>query len=303
MGSGRGGKQHLQCAPRNGMSRRARIGSWIWISPRSRQLGHPDGEDRASDPRQAGVETDREVSAGGGHAERSGGAERGRYAARRPLSPLLANSYLDALARELERRKHSFCGYADVCNIYVGSRRAAERVKESIQGMDRKATAATGERHQERGREDMGTQVSGIPTEPPATDRSGTESLERYKTRVREKWRSCQSLTSNQLRDAWRQFIRGWWGYYQLAENRRPIYELEGWIRRHIRKCFWLRWHSPKGRERHLRSLGLTGRMLKVAQSSRGAWRLAGNGSLQSALSNARLKRHGFLMPSDLAGY
>ena len=119
-------------------------------------------------------------------------------------------------------------------------------------------------------------------------------SLERFKTKVREMWRSCQSLTSNQLRDAWRQYIRGWWGYYRLAENRRPIYRLEGWIRRHIRKCFWLRGHEPAGRERRLRSLGLRGRML----SSREAWHLAGTGSLQSALSNATLRRHGLLMPS-----
>jgi RNA-directed DNA polymerase len=127
------------------------------------------------------------------------------------------------------------------------------------------------------------------------------ESVERFKAKVREKWRSCQSLTSNQLRDNWRGYLRGWWGYYQLAENRRPIFRLEGWIRRHIRKCFWLRWHEPEGRERRLRSLGLRERMLKVAQSFRGAWHLAGTGSLQAALSNAKLRRHGFLMPSDLA--
>ncbi len=91
-----------------------------------------------------------------------------------PLSPLLANIYLDALDRELERRKHSFCRYADDCNIYVGSRRAAGTGEGVDTGMDRKATAATVECHQERGREDLGTEVSGIPTEPPATDRSGT---------------------------------------------------------------------------------------------------------------------------------
>src|ERR1039457_2929515 len=51
-----------------------------------------------------------------------------------PLSPLLANIYLDALDRELERRGHSFSRYADDCNIYVGSQVAAERVMGSIQG-------------------------------------------------------------------------------------------------------------------------------------------------------------------------
>jgi len=219
-----------------------------------------------------------------------------------PLSPLLANIYLDALDRELERRGHQFSRFADDCNIYVGSQTAAERVKESVQGWIQKhlrlqvnaaksGVGRTWERKFLGFRLNREGQIEAAP-----------ESVERCKAKVREKWRSCLSQTSNQLRDAWQQYVRGWWGYYRLAENRRPIFRLEGWIRRHIRKCFWLRWHGPEGRERQLRSLGLRGRMLKVAQSSRGAWHLAGTGSLQSALSNAKLHRHGFLMPSDLAG-
>ena len=90
-----------------------------------------------------------------------------------PLSPLLANLYLDGLDGELERRGHQFSRYADDCNICVGSQRAAERVMEVDPGMDREAFAATGECHQERGREDLGTEVSGIPTEPRRADRGG----------------------------------------------------------------------------------------------------------------------------------
>lgn len=219
-----------------------------------------------------------------------------------PLSPLLANIYLDALDRELERRGHPFSRYADDCNIYVGSQAAGERVKESVQGwieehlrLQVNATKSGVGRPWER-------KFLGFRLNRERQIEVSPESMERFKAKVREKWRSCQSLTSNQLRDRWRQYVRGWWGYYRLAENRRPIYELEGWIRRHIRKCFWLRWHEPKGRERRLRQLGLRGRRLKAAQSSRGAWRLAKGGSLQSALSNATLRRYGFLMPSDLAG-
>jgi hypothetical protein len=78
-------------------------------------------------------------------------------------------------------------------------------------------------------------------------------------------------------------------------------HQLEGWIRRHIRKFFWLRWHKPAGRKRKLRSLGLKGHLLKVAHSSKGAWHLAATGSLNTALSNEFLRRSGFLLPSDLA--
>ena len=218
-----------------------------------------------------------------------------------PLSPLLANIYLDALDHELEQRGHQFSRYADDCNIYVGSEAAGERVMATIRGWIEKhlrlqvnakksGVGRTWERKFLGFRLNRQRQIEVSP-----------ESLERFKTKVREKWRSCQSQTSNQLRDNWRQYIRGWWGYYRLAENRRPIFGLEGWIRRHIRKCFWLRWHDPKGRERQLLKLGMRGRMLKVAHSNRGAWRLAATGSLQTALSNSNLFRYGFLMPSDLA--
>jgi RNA-directed DNA polymerase len=219
-----------------------------------------------------------------------------------PLSPLLANIYLNALDQELERRGHQFSRYADDCNIYVGSQAAGERVMESVQGWIQKhlrlqvnaaksGVGRTWERKFLGFRLNRERQIEVAP-----------ESLERFKAKVREKWRSCQSQTSNQLRDGWQQYVRGWWGYYRLAENRQSIFRLEGWVRRHIRKCFWLRWHEPEGRERQLRRLGLRGRMLKVAQSFRGAWHLAGTGSLQTALSNATLRRHGFLLPSDLAG-
>jgi RNA-directed DNA polymerase len=218
-----------------------------------------------------------------------------------PLSPLLANIYLDALDKELERRGHSFCRYADDANIYVGSQAAAERTLASIQGwiekhLRLKVNAAKSGTGRVWDRKFLGFRLD--------RDRRigvAPESVERFKAKVREMWRGNQSRTSDELRDGWASYARGWWGYFGLAEVRRPIFRLEGWTRRHIRKCFWLRWHSAAGRERALRRLGLRGRMLKVAFSSRGAWHLAGTGSLQTALSNRVLRRYGFLMPSDLA--
>lgn len=214
---------------------------------------------------------------------------------------MLSNIYLDALDKELEKRGHSFCRYADDSNIYVSSQAAAERTLASIQDWMEKhlrlkvnpAKSGTGrvwERKFLGFRLDRERRIGVAP-----------ESVERFKAKAREMWRVNQSRTSNELRDAWLSYLRGWWGYFRLAEVRRPIFRLEGWIRRHIRKCFWLRWHSSTGRERALRRFGLHGRMLKVAFSSRGAWHLARTGSLNTALSNAVLRRYGFLMPSDLA--
>ena len=218
-----------------------------------------------------------------------------------PLSPLLANIYLDALDQELDRRKHCYCRYADDCNIYVGSQAAAERTLASIQKWIEKhlrlkvnaAKSGTG-RVQER-------KFLGFRLDREKRIGIAPESVERFKTKVREIWRGNQSRTSNQLRDAWSQYIRGWWGYFRLAETRQPIFRLEGWIRRHIRKCFWLRWHSAAGRENALRRLGVHPRVLKTVRTSRGAWFMAGTITMNAGLKTRTLRRYGFLMPSDLA--
>ena len=218
-----------------------------------------------------------------------------------PLSPLLANIYLDALDKELERRGHCFCRYADDCNIYVGSQAAAERTLASIQDWIEKhlrlkvnaAKSGTGrvwERKFLGFRLDRQKRIGIAP-----------ESMGKFKAKVREMWDGRRSRTSNQLRDEWNQYVRGWWGYFRLTEVPTPIKNTEQWIRRHIRKCFWLRWHSKRGRLRNLRRLGLEGKALGVATSSRGAWGVAKQPELHKALSNAVLKRAGILFPSTLA--
>jgi group II intron reverse transcriptase/maturase len=218
-----------------------------------------------------------------------------------PLSPLLSNIYLDALDKELERRGHCYCRYADDCNIYVSSQAAAERTLASLQAwiekhLRLKVNAAKSGAGRVWERKFLGFRL----------DRQGRigvapESLERFKAKVREMWRGNQSRTSKELRDRWSRYVQGWWGYFRLAEARALIFRLEGWTRRHIRKCFWLRWHNAIGREHALRELGLRGRDLQAAHSSRGAWRMAGSGLMQHALSNSVLRRFSFLMPSQLA--
>jgi group II intron reverse transcriptase/maturase len=218
-----------------------------------------------------------------------------------PLSPLLANIYLDALDQELDRRKHSYCRYADDCNIYVGSQAAAERTLASVQDWIEKhlrlkvnaAKSGTGrvwERKFLGFRLDRAKRIGIAP-----------ESWERFTRKVRELWNGRRSRTSTQLRDEWNGYVRGWWEYFQLAQVRRSVFKLEKWVRRHIRKCFWLRWHSRAGRERRLRMLGVRGQALGVATSCRGAWGVAKQPELHRALSNAVLRRYGFLFPSALA--
>jgi RNA-directed DNA polymerase len=218
-----------------------------------------------------------------------------------PLSPLLANIYLDALDQELARRGHSYCRYADDCNIYVGSQAAAERTLVSVQSWIEKhlrlkvnaAKSGTGRVWE--------CKFLGFRLDRQKRIGIAPESVQRFKTRAREMWDARRSRTSNQLRDDWNRYVRGWWGYFRLAGVRAPVRELEGWVRRHIRKCFWLRWHDSRGRLRRLRQLGITERRdLGIVHSSRGAWAVSRQPVLNTALSKAVLRRYGFLFPSDL---
>lgn len=219
-----------------------------------------------------------------------------------PLSPLLANIYLDALDRELEKRGLRFVRYADDCNIYVRSEAAARRVLAGLTQwiarhlrLEVSATKSGVGRPWERkflGFVVLMTLLIGI----------APKSIARFEEQTRNLWNAQQSLTSVELRDQWRSYVRGWWGYYRLAEDRRAVFDREPWIRRHIRKCFWIRWHNSTGRRAALQRLGVPAtRARKAAASSRGAWRMARHAVVHEALSNACLRRHHLLMPSDLA--
>ncbi len=218
-----------------------------------------------------------------------------------PLSPLLANLYLDALDKELEKRGLRFARYADDCNIYVGSEAAAQRVLASLTGwiarhlrLEVSASKSGTGRPWER-------KFLGFILTSALLIGISSASLQRFEDRVRECWDGRQSLSSEALRDQWKSYVQGWWSYYRLCEARRPIFAKEGWVRRHIRKCFWQRWHSSQGRVAALRRLGVSASRAKPGRSSCGAWAMAAHVVMHAALNNQTLKRYGFVLPSDLA--
>lgn len=219
-----------------------------------------------------------------------------------PLSPLLANVYLDALDRELDKRGLRYVRYADDCNIYVRSEAAAQRVLAGLtQWIGRHlrlqvnpSKSGTGRPWERKflGFVILTTMLIGI----------APKNLARFEDRTRQLWDARQSLTSEELRDQWRDYLRGWWAYHRLAEDRRPLFDTEPWIRRHIRKCFWLRWHKADGRYAALVALRVPPeRARRAAYTSGGAWRMARHPAMHEALSNQRLRQTQMLMPSDLA--
>lgn len=216
-----------------------------------------------------------------------------------PLSPLLANIYLDPLDKELELRNLSFCRYADDSNIYVGSRRAAERVFKSVTAWIENHLKIPVNRDKSDSGRPWERQFLGYQLTKRGALRPAPKSIERLKDKVRNLFSGRTSMTSKELRDSWLKFIRGWCNYYSLANERFWCRNISGWIRRHIRKCFWLRWHGAKGRRRNLLKLGIPFRQLKKCSLHGSAWPMAKHPAMHMALKNNTLKLYGFLVPSD----
>jgi RNA-directed DNA polymerase len=220
-----------------------------------------------------------------------------------PMSPLLANIYLDPLDKELERRGLAFVRYADDIAIYASSQRSAERILESvIKWLSKELKLEVNRTKSGAGPTEEGG-LLGFRIDPEGTIEIGAKAIKRLKEQVQQLWDGRQSKTSQELSQQWQSYIKGWWNYYQLAERRWNVKSVSGWIRRHMRKCFWQRWHNKEGRLNALRRLGVRGDGLRLASCSRGAWRMARHWVVQTALKNRTLQRYGFIIPwQDAAG-
>ncbi|MFO1429678.1 MAG: reverse transcriptase domain-containing protein [Candidatus Competibacteraceae bacterium] len=218
-----------------------------------------------------------------------------------PLSPLLANIYLDALDKELERRGLHFCRYADDVVIFVNSERSGQRVLASLTGWLEKHlklrinVAKSGVNGPGNGK------FLGFHLDAEGHTKPATTSLERFKDKVRDFWNARRPQPLPERTEAWQDYGRGWWNYFRISDDHQEVRRTEGWIRRHLRKFFWQRGHNRRGRANALRRLGAKGRQQQLASSAVGAWRLARSPTLHTVLNNARLRRWGLYVPSDLA--
>lgn len=174
-----------------------------------------------------------------------------------PLSPLLSNIYLDELDKELEKRGHRFCRYADDCNIFVRSQKAGERVMKSlIRFIECKLKLKVNE--QKSGvRPCSSVKFLGYTLLEDGRIRIADKSLERFKQKVIETTKRNRGVKFSQVISELNQMIQGWVMYYRLANAWLPWQQLDGWIRRRLR-CYRLKQCGRKYTVyKLLRSLGV----------------------------------------------
>src|SRR5699024_11029158 len=183
--------------------------------------------------------------------------------------------------------------------IYVGSQRSAERILDSITRWIEKHLKLRVNRDKSGSGKTGSGKFLGFRISEDGQIAVAPESIARYRARVRELWNAHQGLSGPEVIRRWRDYVRGWWNYFAIASSR--LSGVSAWTRRHMRKWFWQRWHSRKGRIKMLRRLGLTPKRLRHVSYHAGAWRAARHPGMHQALSNRKLRGYGLFTPHDLA--
>jgi len=198
-----------------------------------------------------------------------------------PLSPLLSNIVLDELDKELERRGHKFCRYADDCQIYVSSEEAAIRVKDSVTEfleqklkltVNREKSGAT--RVKERSYLSHRFEIDG-------RIRLSKAAQTQMKKRVRRITKRSRGVELSVVIRELTQYLRGWQHYFKLALRKGMMSDLDSWIRRRLRS------YRLKQRKRKY-SIAMWLRQRGVTESN--AWKLAMSDKCWWHLSRTPLK-------------
>jgi group II intron reverse transcriptase/maturase len=220
-----------------------------------------------------------------------------------PLSPLLSNVYLDDLDRELRRRGHRFVRYADDITIYVRSKRAAERVMEGTsEFVERRLKLRV---NRGKSAADRATKLTLLGfgflyRDGEVKVRIDPKARRRAKDRLRRLTSRRWGVSMKRRIFVVNRFVRGWVGYFYVADTPWPFEELDKWLRRRLRQVRWKQWKRYRTRLRNLRSLGIPERPAREwAGSRKGYWRIAGSAPLQRALPKAYWSQQGLVGFND----
>lgn len=214
------------------------------------------------------------------------------------LSPLLSNVMLNELDKELTKRGLKFCRYADDCNIYVRSRKAANRVMESI------TRFIEGELKLKVNREKSAVDrpwklkflgFSFYHKKGGIGIRVHPKPVKKFKQKLKEITGRSNGKSMAQRMLKLNQSITGWVNYFGIADMKGIAQSLDEWLRRRIRMCFWKQWKKIKTRHDNLVRLGIdNSKAWEYANTRKGYWRISNSPILARTLTNEYLKKLGF---------
>lgn len=215
-----------------------------------------------------------------------------------PLSPLLSNILLDELDKELERRGHKFCRYADDANIYVATRTSGERVMASITGyLSERLKLTVNQSKSAVDRPWKRTFLSYSMTrhrKPRLT--VARKAVERFKANLKAVFRQGKGRNIRTTVEETTPKVRGWINYFRYAEVKGIFEELDGWLRRKLRRILWKQWKRSYTRAKKLMRLGLSeATAWRSATNGRGPWWNAGAAHMNKAVPKSYFDKLGLV--------
>jgi len=214
------------------------------------------------------------------------------------LSPLLSNIYLTKFDRLLESRGHKFVRYADDCNIYVKSRRAAVRVMSSCAAYLEGALKLRVNRKKSRVGSPLRLKFLGFSLyrgKNGTRIRAHSKSICRFRAKLKQITRRNRGTSLEAILTQLRVYVRGWLGYYSIADMSSTMKAVNEWIRRRIRMYIWKQWKRIRTRISRLRELGVPkGKAYEWANTRKGYWRIAGSWIMTTTYTNERLASLGY---------
>lgn len=219
-----------------------------------------------------------------------------------PLSPLLSNVLLDDLDKELERRRLKFVRYADDFVIFVRSERSARRVFASVQRYLTQHLKLVVNEQKSRVRPARGCEFLGFAfVGNRVTITVAPKKLKTFKRRIKELTGRSRGVSMERRLSDLNRYVRGWIGYFGLARQFDEFVNLDGWIRRRIRMCYWKQWRRPRTKVHNLVRLGVNLDMaIKHAVSRKSYWRLSRTPAMRYAMPNKWLEQLGLLSLKQL---
>lgn len=202
-----------------------------------------------------------------------------------PLSPLPSNLLLDDLDKELEKRGHRFARYADDCNIYVQSKRAAQRVYISIaRFLNTRLKLRINESKSAVDRPWNRTFLGFTFTKNrPHRRKVNAKAIQRLQMRIRQITRRTRGYSMQKVIEELSKMLTGWKAYYSYSQVPSPLRDLDKWIRRRLRCYQWKQWGRRGYKE--LRKRGIDSFLAyNTSKSAHGPWRLSKSPALRRAL-------------------
>jgi RNA-directed DNA polymerase len=215
-----------------------------------------------------------------------------------PLSPLLSNILLDELDKELEKRGHVFCRYADDCNIYVQSRRAGERVMRSVsqflaKRLKLRVNPEKSAVDRPWNRKFLGYSMT-FDKQPRLKVASG--SVKRFKNKFKDLFRAGRGRNLAKFIAELQPVLIGWSNYFRLSQVKSTFEELDGWIRRKLRCILWRQWKRTYTRFKNLLRQGLDKVCAwKSATNGRGAWWNSGASHMNACYPKSFFDKQGLV--------